>query len=223
MRIATWNIERLKHKNQINQIIDSCMAVKADILVVTESDRRLQLDYKYCHSTPALVQDKAALYEATENRVSIFTNYPCVRQYSTYDENTSICVELKTELGNLIVYGTIIGILGNRHSSFIPDLKSQMADVQRLSNLADGFCICGDFNCSFADNYYFTKIARSQITETFSQNNICLLTEMQPECIDHIAVSRSLVKNSKIIIEEWNDDKKLSDHKGISVLFGNDS
>lgn len=222
MRIATWNIERLKHKNQINQIVDRCMTVNADILVVTESDSRLQLDYKYCHSTPALGHNKDALYEATENRVSIFTNYPCVRQYPTYDENTSICVELKTESGNLIVYGTIIGVFGNRHSSFMPDLKSQMADVQRLSNLTDGFCICGDFNCSFADNYYFTKNGRSQIAETFSKNGIRLLTEMQPECIDHIAVSQSFVKSSQIIIEEWNVDKNLSDHKGISVLFGDD-
>lgn len=221
MKIATWNIERLKHKNQLNQIVDCCMAIDADILVVTESDRRLHLDYKYCHSTPSLGQNKATLYEATENRVSIFTNYPCVRQYPTYDKDTSICVELKTELGNLIVYGTIIGVFGNRHSSFLPDLKNQMADVQRLSNLADGFCICGDFNCSFADNYYFTKIARSQIAEKFYKNDISLLTEKQAECIDHIAVSHSFVKDSKIIIEEWNVDKKLSDHKGISVLWGN--
>lgn len=223
MKIATWNIERLKHKNQLNRIVDDCMAVNADILVVTESDHRLQLNYKYCHSTPSLGQNKVALYEATENRVSIFTNYPCVRQYPTYDEDTAICVELKTELGNLVVYGTIIGVFGNRHTSFMPDLISQMADVHRLSNSADGFCICGDFNCSFADNYYFTKNARSTILDTLSQNDIKLLTEMQAECIDHIAVSRSFVKDSRIILEEWNVDKELSDHKGISVSFGSNA
>lgn len=223
MKIATWNIERLEHKNQLNQIVDNCMATNADILVVTESDHRLQLDYKYCYSTSALGHSGAVLYEDTENRVSIFTNYPCVRQYPTYDKNTSICVELETELGNLIVYGTIIGVFGNRHSSFMPDLISQMADVKRLSNSADGFCICGDFNCSFADNYYFTKNARSRISETLSQNDIRLLTEMQTECIDHIAVSRSFVKDSRIIIEEWNVNKELSDHKGISVSFGSNA
>lgn len=171
------------------------MTLKADILVITENDCRLQLGYKYCYSTTSLGQKNDVLYKPTENRVSIFTNYPCVCYHQTYDKYTSLCVELQTEAGNLIMYGTIIGVFGNRHSSFMPNLKSQMEDVKKLSNLADGFCICGDFNCSFADNYYFTKNARNEIIKTFSENKIQLLTEMQPECIDHIAISNSFVEN----------------------------
>ena len=37
------------------------------------------------------------LYIATENRVSIYTNYQCVRQHKTCDEYTALCVELETK------------------------------------------------------------------------------------------------------------------------------
>lgn len=35
MKIATWNIERLKHKNGLNLILDEIKSVNADILVLT--------------------------------------------------------------------------------------------------------------------------------------------------------------------------------------------
>lgn len=219
MKIATWNVERLKHKKHIDQLLYECGSVSSDILVLTEADQRLRPAYQYCFETPLLTTGGNILYQPTENRVSVFTNYPCARQYRTYDEQTSICVELETENGNLLVYGTIVGVYGNRHSSYIPDLKRQMEDIKRLSKLADGFCFCGDFNCSFSDNYYFTKDARRIFLEVFKENNIRLLTATQSECIDHIAVSRDFVDDSNIVIEEWNTDKVLSDHKGISVSF----
>lgn len=219
MKIATWNVERLKCKNRISQIIDECNKVSADIFVLTETDRQLKLDYKYAYETSALNESCGISYKHTENRVTIFTNYPCVRLHPTYDLKTAICVELATENGNILVYGTIIGIFGNRHPTFTPDLKMQMDDVKRLANLADGFCICGDFNCSFADNYYFTKDARRTILDTFEENNIRLMTKTQPKCIDHIAVSNYIVGNGCITVKEWNIDKTLSDHKGVSVTF----
>lgn len=219
MIIATWNVERLKHKTSLERIKAECEQIGADILVLTETDQRLRPDFKYCYETPLLATIQPDFYAPTENRVSIYTNYPCVRQHETYDAATSLCVELETERGNLLVYGTIIGIYGNRHPSFKVDLRRQADDVSRLSRLGDGFCICGDFNCSFADNYYFTKLGRSILLETCSQNGIRLLTESVPECIDHIAVIAEFVGNSSIHIEEWNLDKSLSDHKGIAVTL----
>lgn len=216
MKIATWNVERLKHKADLDKMISACRSVAADILVLTETDQRLHPDYRFCYATPTLTQQPIN-YAPSENRVSIYTNYPCVRQHRTYDADTSICVELETECGNVLVYGTIIGIYGNRHPSFNEDLRRQADDVSRLSRLGDGFFICGDFNCSFADNYYFTKLGRSILLETCAQNGIRLLTESVSECIDHVAVTAEFVGNSTIHIEEWNLDKSLSDHKGIAV------
>ena len=41
MKIATWNVERLRHKKQLDQIQGLCDGIHADILVLTETDKRL--------------------------------------------------------------------------------------------------------------------------------------------------------------------------------------
>ena len=230
MKIATWNVERLKHQNSLDKILSVIDDAQADILVLTETDERIKPHYRYSSHTPKLrdapsdyhmpgryknhlVSD---FYKPTENRVSIYTNYHCVKQYETYDQYTAICVELETEVGNLLVYGTIIGILGNRDESFKQDLLLQAKDYERISK-AGNICICGDFNCSFADNYYFTNFGRDTLSASFAHNNISLLTENQPECIDHIAISRDYVGTAQVNVSEWNLGKSLSDHKGVIV------
>lgn len=219
MKIATWNVERLRHKKLLNEMLHSIEDVNADILVLTETDQRLHPKYRFCYETPGLTIYQSVIYAPTENRVSIYTNYPCVRQHSTYDENTALCVELETEKGNLIVYGTIIGVYGNRHQTFLPDLMRQMDDLRRLSKLGAAICFCGDFNCSFADNYYFTAAGRAVILNGLKDCNLSLLTGDQAECIDHIALTEGFVGSGDIQIEEWNQAKMLSDHKGIAVSF----
>ena len=228
MRIATWNIERLKHRKSIDKILSAIEDAKADILVLTESDERIKPNYRYAFHTPKLhdapfeyrmpgrYKDYAVadVYAVTENRVSIYTNYPCTKQYATYDKYTALCVELKTNAGNLLVYGTIIGIIGNRDESFKQDILLQAKDFERLSKTGN-ICICGDFNCSFSDNYYYTKFGRDTLSVSFDSNNISLLTGSRPKCIDHIAVSKNFIGGSNIRISEWNLDKSLSDHKGI--------
>ena len=228
MRIATWNVERLKHRKSLDKILSAINDVHADILVLTETDERIKPNYSYGFHTPKLhdassdyhmpgrYKDYAvtSVYAATENRVSIYTNYPCVKQYETYDKYTALCVELETETGNLLVYGTIIGIIGNRDESFKQDLLLQTEDYERLAKIGS-ICICGDFNCSFADNYYFTNFGRDTFTAFLTRNRISLLTGNQLECIDHIAVSKNFVSDSNISISDWNSNKSLSDHKGI--------
>ncbi len=230
MRIATWNVERLKHKKDLTDILKAIESVQADILVLTETDDRIKPKYRYGLHTPKLQAADtshylpgrcrkytfAEYYGVTENRVSIYTNFPCVRQHETYDIYTALCVELKTPWGNLLVYGTIMGVIGNRDDSFKQDILCQTRDFNRLSKLGM-LCICGDFNCSFADNYYFTHFGRDTLLESFAHNDISLLTENRTECIDHIALSEKFIHENTFQISEWNLDKSLSDHKGILV------
>lgn len=219
MRIATWNVERLVHKKALHEILDVCRKLNADILVLTETDDRIRPCYRYCFQTPKLAEIAPECYGQTENRVSVFTNYECCGSYQTYDRYTALSVELKTEFGNLIVYGTIIGVLGNRCASFREDVQRQAGDFARLASMGKPVCIVGDYNTSFSDNYYFTNYGRNTIRQTFSENHIRLLTELTPECVDHIAVSESFIKGMDMQIEEWNIDKSLSDHKGIAVTL----
>ena len=223
MKIATWNVERLKHKNSLHEIITACERVQADILVLTETDQRVRPNYKYCFQTPTPPDiqlsgyEQPLRYQPTEHRVSIFTNYECIRQHATFDRHTALCVELEAERGRLLVYGTIMGALGNRHPSFAEDLIRQTEDFRRLSADGSSLCICGDFNCSFGDNYYFTQAGRDMLLQSFGENRIQLLTASRPSCIDHIAISERFVAGGGIRIEEWNLDKTLSDHKGIAA------
>ena len=221
MRIATWNIERLKHKTDLVLINSTIAGVKADILVLTETDNRVApANYKYCIQTPKLIEIQPDQYLEIENRVTIYTNYEIIRQHETYDRYTSLCVELKTEYGALIVYGTIIGIFGNWNKNFNIDLSRQISDCQKLSK-GKNFCLIGDYNISFADNYYFTNNGRNELNNLFRECNLNLLTRDKIECIDHIAISENFITNMETDIGEWNSDKKLSDHKGIYVELKN--
>lgn len=213
LRIATWNVERLKHKKDLEKIKNICNELNADIFVLTETDEQINLNHKNFFQTEKL-QD-ANFYKETENRVTIFTNYDAVKCYSTFNEFTSVCVEFETELGNLLVYGTIIGIYGNRNENFKQDLLKQIEDFKILS--AKNICIVGDFNCSFTDNYYFANFGRNTLLKTFSDLKIELLTKNCVECIDHIAISKKFLSDKKYNFTEWNIEKNLSDHKGIFV------
>ena len=41
MKIATWNIERLKKKKYLSEILSEIEKIDADILVLTETDSRI--------------------------------------------------------------------------------------------------------------------------------------------------------------------------------------
>lgn len=220
MIIATWNVERLKHHRNLDEILLACNRTKADILVLTETDDQVRPNYPYCFHTLPPAELQPECYKATERRVSVFTRYPCIRQHPTYDPHTAVCVELETEKGSLLVYGTIIGIYGNRHPSFREDLLRQCEDFTRLSASQNSLCICGDWNCSFGDNYYFTCFGRDNLLQTLSESKMRLLTARQGQCIDHIAISECFFDGAEMQIEEWNQEKRLSDHKGILVRFG---
>ena len=215
MKIATWNVERLKHKNELPQIIDNCKQVKADIFVLTETDSRVKLDYSSCISTTP-PEDKTLFYKPTENRVTIYTKYETIKLHETFDEHTAVCAELKTESGALIVYGTIIGVYGNRNENFMQDLLCQVRDIERLAKESN-LCVIGDFNCSFADNYYFTIDGRAVLEDVFSRNEMSLITRNKQACIDHIAISQGFITGFVAEVMEWNIEKKLSDHKGIVI------
>ena len=221
MKIATWNVERLKRKSDLSKINLLLDELKADILVLTETDSRVSLPkYKNHIKTSPLIEIDKLNYLETENRVSIYTNYEITNHFETFDSHTSVCVELKTELGNLVVYGTIIGVYGNRNESFKTDLEKQIADFERLSS-GNNFCVIGDYNISFSDNYYFTVYGREQLNKSFDKNGLALLTRNKTECIDQIALSKNFIDNYTIATQEWNEDKKLSDHKGIFVHLAN--
>lgn len=186
--------------------------IEADILILTESDTRIKLDYPFVSMSSPLNAD---YYRNTERRVTIHSKFEIVSNHETYDGRTAICQEVATPFGNLLVYGTIIGIHGNRRLSFKEDLQKQLQDFERLSGR--NLCISGDFNISFSDNYYHTNFGRDSLNNSFEQNGIKNLTAELAESIDHICVSEEFLRGCSVKLQEWNTDKTLSDHKGVCV------
>lgn len=219
MKIATWNVERLKHKSDLSEMKRICEDIRADILVLTETDARLHPDYQCACHTPLLYEQQPDYYKPTENRVSIYTNYRCIATYTTYDPRTALCVELATNNGPLLVYGTIMGIFGNRHPNFKKDLVEQVKDIKRLAGLGKSLCVIGDYNLSFADNWYYTAFGRDTVLQSCRENHLRIITAEVPECIDHIAISEGFITGETVDIQEWNLGKTLSDHKGIVVSW----
>ena len=213
MKIATWNVERLKKKKYLPEILSEIEKIDADILILTETDSQiLPENYPYKIETKSLILVNS-LAKITENRVTIFSKFPIVVVFETYDHFATCSAEIETPFGKLVVYGTIVGILGNRNQQFIPDLKKQMMDLQKFSD--KNICFVDDLNCSFSDNYYFTNEGRNLFNENFKSLNLKNITAEIPENIDHIVMSENFIERFKIKISEFNLDKKLSDHKGI--------
>lgn len=221
MKIATWNIERLKRSKNIAKIIEICKNVDAEILVLTEYDERVQLkNYPHKIATKSLFELDANFYKKTERRVVIYSKYEITNQLKTYDEFTSCCGEINTEIGKINVYGTIIGVFGNRNENFKTELSRQLLDYEKYSK-DQNFCVIGDFNISFSDNYYFTEFGRKELNHFFEVNKLKNLTKHLSESIDHIAISDNFLEGFDFTITELNSDKKLSDHKGVSIQFIN--
>ncbi len=216
MKIATWNVERLKHHKDAGIMLQEIRKADADILVLTETDTRLCPEYPYYYYTPLLYEIRPGFYRKTENRVSIFSRYRCVKRHETYDAHTAICAELETDQGNLLVYGTIMGIFGNREATFKSDLMKQMEDIRKLTAERCPLCVIGDYNLSFHDAYYYTREGRNLVLQTFQDCGLELFTGSVSECIDHIAITKGFL-GKVLSVTEWNVDKTLSDHKGIAV------
>ena len=93
-------------------------------------------------------------------------------------------------------------------------MKSQSSDFEKLSG---NICIAGDFNIALSGFAYPSHKAKNHINEIFERLNLKCLTAEIADNVDHIAISKSYIENSKTSIEIWNENKILSDHIGICI------
>ncbi len=217
MKILTWNVARPNIKNcQI--IIDEINKYNADIVVLTETNSTINLgdDYKFV-ATKALAKNYDGIeYKIGENRTTIFTKYKILNQFETFDNHTSINIEIETEFGNLSVYGTIIGVFGGKNERFNQDLTSQLVDFNNFKK-EDFNCIIGDLNTTFSGYTYPSHRARNLLNDVFNQNNMLNLTQNLDNIVDHFVMSKKFLENKNTELITFNLDKKWSDHIGICI------
>ena len=222
MKIINFNIERLLILSKLKSIIELIESYDADIIVLTETNSKLiDLGNNYFaqHSKPlSKNQDNVNFYREGENRVSIYSKFPIKKRIQTIDEFTSLAIELETTFGNLIIYGTIVGIFGYSRDKdrFVKDFNEQESDFKKIF-VNENVCLVGDLNISLSGWIYPSKEYRENLNNIINQFDLDKSTGNLDANIDHILISKKFIKNREIQVEEFNSDKKLSDHIGICL------
>ncbi len=219
MKILTWNLERLqKNKNQL--ILEKLAEIDADILILTETNSLINPGSNYSSlSTEPLPKDFDGIkYKATEHRTTIWSKYSMHPSFKTFDSNTSVCADIKTPMGLLTVYGTIIGVFGGRGERFNTDIQGQLADFKKLS-ASENICIAGDFNVTFSGYTYPSHKARETLNDAFRHLSLTNTTAAISDTVDHIVLSENFAKQINSLPETWNGNKKMSDHIGVCITL----
>jgi hypothetical protein len=217
VKIINWNVGR-PSKNKSGLIVKKLAEFDADLLILTETNTALipSGDYYTLATSVLPVNHDGIIYKSNENRVSVYSRWPIVKVYKTYDEYTSLCLDINTPLGLLTVYATIIGVLNGKGPRFASDLQAQLLDFENLLP-GKNCCIVGDYNIMFSGYAYPSHLARQILNDVFKKLDLSNLTAEINNCVDHIAISTQYVKGLSAKIETWNPDKTLSDHIGICV------
>lgn len=216
MKIATWNIERLQ-KNKRKEVLAMIQAVNADIMVLTETRSTVALEGYHSISTePLPALHDGIPYTPGEVRTCIFSRYPILKVYETYDPYTSVCADIDTPMGILTVYGTIIGALGNKQPKFNEDLFGQLDDYKRIFPQKQ-VCLIGDFNIIFQGFAFPSHQARNTMNSIFEELNLVNTTTAIENNVDHIVLSRDFIDQREYSLSTWNEDKRLSDHWGVCL------
>ncbi len=229
IKIATWNLERPKGPKGLSRknarILQKLKEIKADILILTETNCCIDLGTGYIEfRSEELRSSKECEYTVGENRSTVWVKKThAATKVAVSDPSTSVCVSVETQQGEILVYGTIIGILG--HPS--QNVDQQIEDWRRISESGTkSVCIAGDLNVQFNRLDNFTTKSKDKIIACLSDLEITNLTSGIAENIDHIAVSNAfLARAPHTETHVWNQERKLhvprlSDHIGISVQLG---
>lgn len=118
----------------------------------------------------------------------------------------------------LTVYGSIIGVFGNRQPRFDSDLNGQLSDFEILFPNRQ-ICFAGDLNTTFSGRPWPSKKAREILIDAFDRFELINTTADIVDTVDHIVLSDELLINKKLEIEIWNTKKKLSDHVGHMITL----
>jgi hypothetical protein len=214
MKIISWNVERPKTDKKLAKnkfIIEQINLLRPDIVFLTETNSIIGFGTEYysikSKELPKIYDNQE--YEKGENRVTIFSKYKFENIYETYDKFTSVCGKVKTEFGELNLYGSIIGSFGGKDIHFKNDLKNQQLDIIKLNG---NICYSGDFNISFSGFPYPDKQTINKVNEFFEENNLLNLTSKNENCAIHIIVNEDFIIDKKIETKMTIIERKISDH-----------
>ena len=222
MKICTWNLMRPTNRTVLRNNIfhNTIKTANPDILILTETNSNINPGVNYfSSSTTELPADFENLaYEDGENRVTIYSKFPFGRHFKTCDEYTSVCSEVLSLNGSLIIYATIIGVTGGKDKRFVKEFINQKEDISKLS-LENDICVAGDFNISFSGFPYPSHSVIKEAEDFFENVGLKILTANNLNSPDHIAISKSFIKDSSLESSELPFERKITDHSFITTTL----
>ncbi len=164
----------------------------ADVVVLTHTNSNFNLGgfYKRISTEEMPARHDGINYQEGENRVSIYTKYPLKNKVPTYDNYNSICQMLDTPLGNLNIYGTVIGA---NKELFDSDLIEQKDDIERIEG---AICYLGDYQMSFVEPYFPNEKKAKDMQVFADSQKMAILTADFEKLHSHVAISKSFLKGN---------------------------
>lgn len=231
-RIANWNLERPKPKNEKTKLAtEKIKQINADIIVLTETSNAIELSEMYPFKVSTLS------FERTPNEqwVTIWSKWQIIKQIKTFDNYRTVCGVIKSPFGNITIFGTIIpyhqaGVSGTRYGNLNyktweyheKDLYAQSNNWKELIQTEKNpLFVIGDFNQSrFNNQGYGTHKVRQILTEILLNLDLQCVTEIDfsqkylskdpkkgkvRNNIDHICISNTVINQmKKYEVGAWN-------------------
>jgi endonuclease/exonuclease/phosphatase family metal-dependent hydrolase len=235
-RIATWNLERprekgwVKNQRRLNQIHE----IGADLWVLTETNTAVSLQGDY--ESVASIQPE--YYTVGENLATIWSRWKVLQSLPTFDPIYTVCAEVDSPFGAMIVYGTVIpyanekGISGTakRWEEHRRSIEQHHQDWLRIQKQYPQhlMCIAGDFNQSRdGSGWYSEKQSVDRLSAVLSNLSLHCVTEakmmgqgLSRATVDHICLSKSLIPHV-VSVDFWEgttpEKERMSDHNGVLV------
>ncbi len=236
LRIATWNLERPTENGHLRNVrrIKKIREIDADLWVLTETHAAITLD-----GYTSLASQSLPGYHANgESFATILSRWPIRRAVSTLDPYFTVCADVDSPAGPMLVFGTIITYANDRGQDgksrrweeHRKSIESHAADWRRLrKDFPDHlFCVAGDFNQSRdGSGWYEDAESLKKLSSALDQSSLQCVTELDMRAnglsratVDHICLSRSLASGVHTI-GAWEgtteDGGRMSDHNGVFI------
>ncbi|MFM2385535.1 MAG: hypothetical protein RL660_292 [Bacteroidota bacterium] len=233
MKIGTINMDWLKNKkSQKSFFLEDIEKQDLDFIIITETLDSFNLSSNYnkiqTNTLPTAGKYEYLDYGAYNKgelsvRVAIFSKHQFIEPLDVIEKFTSVAGLYKTPIGEIIVYGTIIGTWGIQKQKEIAEkeLNNFINDIEKLSTLNKQIIIGGDLNTSLKveEKRSLTQIdSRNALTNFFNKHNLTVTTKDQNHCIDHIIISEGLATQFRYEASEFLDNGILKDEPHVGVL-----
>jgi len=220
MKILSWNLERPNNNdNSIKNkfIIDLIEKINPEIIFLTETNSSINFKEYFCHKSMVLPEiHEGQNYKPGENRITIFSKFPIENIIETYDSYTAICCRVNSEIGDLTLYGSIIGSFGGKDKFFKNDLQNQKYEIEDLAE-NENVIYSGDLNISFSGFPYPSKDVIYEMNDFFNLNSLKNITSGNENSAIHIIASKEILKGKKLKQEMIEIESQISDHNVILV------